>query len=233
MGLTPPVLVSGSLEDGTPMIVQPYIVGRKPSRKDYYIRLEKIATIINSAHHSYELEQVLPDVSSTLYSAVGLESLTRIQQSWNHYKAQVPEVAEFVDESLAYLAKQVQHFMGAGLVASHNDICNANWLVASDGQLYLTDLESMALDDPAVDIGATLWWYYPPALRQRFLEIVGYANDEAFQFRMGVRMAMHCLSITLPREQSFDKFDSTSFAQSLTDFRAVLAGEDNPQGYND
>jgi aminoglycoside phosphotransferase (APT) family kinase protein len=233
MGLTPSVLVSGYLEDGTPMIVQPYIRGRRPSRKDYHIHLEQIAAIINKTHHNDEVKRVLPRITSNLYRVVGLESLIRIQQRWNQYKAQVPHVANFVDESLDYLAQQIHHFIGASLVASHNDICNANWLVASEGKFYLIDLESMALDDPAVDIGATLWWYYPPALRQRFLEIAGYANDEAFQSRMRVRMAMHCLSITLPREQSFDNFDPSSFAQSLTDFRAILAGEDNPQGYND
>ena len=91
----------------------------------------------------------------------------------------------------------------------------------------------MSLDDPAVDIGATLWWYYPPGLRQRFLIISGHADDQAFENRMHVRMAMHCLSITLPREQSFDRFDPASFAGSLTDFRAILAGEENPQGYED
>jgi hypothetical protein len=87
----------------------------------------------------------------------------------------------------------------------------------------------MSLDDPALDIGATLWWYYPPAMWQRFLEIAGHANDESFQFRMHVRMAMHCLSITLPREGSFDQFDPASYAESLTDFRAILAGEENPE----
>jgi hypothetical protein len=46
-------------------------------------------------------------------------------------------------------------------------------------------------------------------------------------------MAMHCLSITLPREQSFDEFDAASFAGSLTDFRAILDGRENPEGYDD
>jgi hypothetical protein len=54
-----------------------------------------------------------------------------------------------------------------------------------------------------------------------------------FPFRMRVRMAMHCLSITLPREQGFEKFDPVLFAEALTDFRAVLAGRENPQGYED
>jgi len=232
LGLSPPVLAAGYLEDGLSIVVQPYVAGRNPSRKDYRLHLEQIAAAIHRMHHSPELQRVLPQVSSDLYCVAGLESLHRLQQLWLHYRAQVPEIAEFVDESLAYLSQQVQLFPGNGLVASHNDICNANWLVTSDGQLYLTDLELMSLDDPALDIGATLWWYYPPALRQRFLEIVGYANDEPFQFRMRLRMALHCLSITLPRERSFDEFDSTSYAQSLTDFRAILVGEENPPGYD-
>lgn len=233
LGLTPQVIASGNLEDGTSILIQPYIIGRKPSRKDYRIHLKQIAATINKTHHSTEIMRNLPEVASDLYRVVGLESLTRIQQRWELYKMQVPEVADFVDESLADLAQHVQSFLGTGPVASHNDICNANWLVSPEGQLYLIDLESMTLDDPACDIGATLWWYYPPELRQQFLEIVGYASDEPFRERMRVRMAMHCLSILLPREKSFDGFDPEAFAASLTDFRAVLAGRENPQGYND
>jgi thiamine kinase-like enzyme len=176
-------------------------------------------------------KRILPDCID-LYSVLAWVA-TRIQQRWERYKIQVPEVADFIDESLADLAQHVQSFLGTGLVASHNDICNANWLVSPKGQLYLIDLESMTLDDPACDIGATLWWYYPPELRKRFLEIVGYPSDEPFRERMRVRMAMHCLSILLPREMSFDGFDSEAFADSLTDFRAILAGRENPQGYDD
>jgi thiamine kinase-like enzyme len=141
-------------------------------------------------------------------------------------------MAALVDENLAYLEEQVKCLPGAGVVASHNDICNANWLITAEGQIYLIDLDSMSLDDPAGDIGATLWWYYPPELRHRFLEIVGVANDDQFQHRMQVCMAIHCLSITLPRDKSFDEFDPDKFAESLTDFWAVLAGRENPQGYN-
>ena len=233
IGLSPQVLVADYLSDGTSIVVQPYIAGRNPSRKDYHANLEQIATIINKTHHSFEVKQILPKVSSNLYCVVGLESLAHIQQRWECYKSQVPSVADFVDESLDYLKQQVIDFQGTGLVASHNDICNANWLISPDGRLYLIDLESMSLDDPAVDIGATLWWYYPPELWQRFLAIVGYANDKAFENRMQVRMAMHCLNITLPREHSFDEFDPASFTESLTDFRAILAGEENPQRYED
>lgn len=233
MGLTPQVLALGFLEDGTSIIVQPYIAGRKPSRRDYHTYLEQFALTINQIHHSANVKQVLPEVSSNLYSVAGLESLARIQQKWERHRSQVPEVAGFIDESIDYLRQQVMGFQGAGLIASHNDICNANWLVSTDGRLYLIDLDSMALDDPAVDIGATLWWYYPPKLWKSFLAKAGYLNDTTFERRMQVRMAMHCLSITLPREQSFDEFNPASFAESLTDFRAALAGKENPEGYDD
>jgi thiamine kinase-like enzyme len=230
LGLAPQVLAAGYLEDGISIVVQPYLTGRSPSRKDYRLYLEQFAASIDRMHHSPELQRVLPEAPSDLYNVVGMESLTRLQQRWSHYRAQVPQLADFVEESLAHLAGQIQSFPGKGLVASHNDICNANWLVTPDGQLYLIDLELMSLDDPALDIGATLWWYYPPVMWPRFLEIVGYANDEAFQIRMQVRMAMHCLSITLPREGSFDQFDPSSYAESLVDFRAILVGGENPEG---
>jgi len=233
IGLTPQVLAAGSLRDGTSIIVQPYITGKNPSRRDYHAHLEQFATAISKVHHSAEVKRVLPKASSNFYSIAGLESLVHIQQKWEYYKSRVPSVAGFVDESLDYLRQQIIGFQGTGLVASHNDICNANWLISTDGQLYLIDLESMSLDDPAVDIGATLWWYYPPELREKFLIMAGYINDTAFERRMQVRMAMHCLNIILPREQSFDEFDSDSFEESLTDFRAIFAGKENPEGYDD
>jgi thiamine kinase-like enzyme len=232
LGLTPQVLAAGQLSDGTSILVQPFIDGRTPTRADYRTHLDQFATTIDRVHHSPELKQILPAAASDLYRDIGLASLARIRQKWLYYRAQVPEVAGFVDDSLAELTRQVGQFTGAGLVASHNDICNANWLLTPEGQLYLIDLESMALGDPALDIGATLWWYYPPALRQRFLEIVGYADDEAFQARMRVRMAMHCLDIALPREQSFDQFTPESFAGWLVDFRAAFVGKENPEGYD-
>jgi hypothetical protein len=89
----------------------------------------------------------------------------------------------------------------------------------------------MAMDDPALDMGALIWWYYPPALRQRFLNVAGYRYDDEFKFRMRMRMAMHCLDITLPRGQSFDRFDPGTYNESLRDFRAILNGEENPEGY--
>jgi thiamine kinase-like enzyme len=181
-------------------------------------------------HHCLELKQLLPQVLIDSYNMIGLEA-QHLKKKWIKFRAFVPQVSNFIDESLALLKEQVTDFQGAGLVASHNDICYANWLILSDGQIYLTDFESMSLEDPAFDIGATLWWYYPPQMRQKFLDITGHANDEEFDSRRQVRMAMHRLNILLPREGSFDSFDAARFAASLTDFRAALVGEENPQGY--
>ena len=159
--------------------------------------------------------------------------LAQLRRRWEYYKEHVSGVAGFVDEALARLAGVVENFRGEGLVASHNDICNANWLLTQDGRFYLVDLDMLALDDPANDLGALLWWYYPPALRGRFLTIAGYIDSPELRARMRARMALHCLSITLPREQSFDRFDPVRFPEQLADFRAVLAGEENPQGYGE
>jgi thiamine kinase-like enzyme len=232
MGLTPQVLAAASLRDGTALIVQPYISGKSPAPRDYQNHLDLFASAINRLHHSAEVKGVLPAVPSNLYRAAGQAALAQLQQKWERYKAQVPGAADFVDNSLAQLSRQVADFQGAGLVASHNDICNANWLLTDGGQLFLIDLESMALDDPAVDLGATLWWYYPPHLRAEFLAKSGYIYDTELKKRMQVRLVMHCLNILLPREHGFQKFNPDSFSESLIDFRAVLAGRENPQGYD-
>jgi thiamine kinase-like enzyme len=232
LGLTPEVLASGQLADGTSILVQPLIEGRTPNRADYRAHLEQFARTIHQVHNCADLKQILPEVASDSYQEAGLRALRRIQNKWQQQREQVPEFAGFVDKSLAELERRVGRFEGGGLVASHNDICNANWLLTMDGKLYLIDLDSMSLDDPALDIGATLWWYIPPGLRQRFLEIVGHADEAQFPLRMQVRMAMHCLDIALPREGSFDQLTPESFAGWLVDFKSAFEGKENPQGYD-
>jgi len=231
LGVSPPVLVYGQLESGSSIIVQPLIAGRRPSRLDYRNQLMEVAELICKMHCDQRVEEILPPASSKLHKDAGLRALNRLWQKWERYKVQVPKVTEFVDSSLRHLDREINLFSGEGLVLSHGDICNANWLFTSDGKIYILDFESISMDDPALDMGALLWWYYPPELRQSFLHIAGYRYDDEFKFRMRIRMAMHCLDITLPRERSFDSFDPGTYHESLNDFRAILNGEENPQGY--
>jgi thiamine kinase-like enzyme len=233
LDLTPAMIVSGYLADGTSILVQPYIEGRNPSWQDFRQFLPRIAASVNKTHGSQALRSILPTALSEAYKDVGLAAVRRIQQKWELHRAQVPKVANDVDEALAHLKQEIQGFVGSGLVASHNDICNGNWLIAADGKVYLVDLEAMSLDDPAHDMGSLLWWYYPPELRPGFLESAGYPYNEAFRKRMRVRMALHCLDILLPRVGSFDRFHADTIAEDLVDFRAVVAGRENPQGYGD
>ena len=233
IGLTPPVILHGQLDSGPTIIVQSCITGRPPSRTDYRERMGEVAGIVRKMHNSLRLKEVLPAAPSDTYKEAGLGALERLHRKWERHNAQVPSTAGFVDESLDKIEKQIHQFSGEGLVASHGDICNANWLFASDGNIYLIDFDLMQMNDPALDLGALLWWYYAPELRKPFLEEAGYRYDEAFKYRMQVRMAMHCLDILLPRENSFDQFKPESFDASLRDFRAVVNGQENPEGYDD
>lgn len=233
IGITPPILAEGLLENGTSVMVQKYIRGKNPTRKDFRTHLADFALTIKKVHHCVEIRKALPKVVSDHFNSIGILVLDDIQTRWEKYKPLVPDSAVMVDNAISQLRKKVMKFQGCGLVTSHNDINNSNWIISEDGQLFLIDLDSMSIDDPALDVGAILWWYYPPELRQEFLEIVGYAHDEEFSSRMQIRMAMHCLNIILPRENSFDSFDPESFSENLTDFKAIMAGEENPQGYFD
>ena len=231
-GLTPPVIHHGQLDSGVTIIVQSFIEGREPSRKDYREQMNDVAEIIRKLHNNPRIKEVVKVTPSDHYKDAGLLALDCLRLKWERYKAQVPSVVGFVEESLEQIEKRINQFTREGLVASHGDICNANWIFASDGKIYLIDFDMMKLDDPAADLGALLWWYYPPDLRESFLEMAGYCYDDAFKFRMQVRMAMHCLDIRLPRKNSFDQFKPESFRESLRDFRAVFDRKDNPEGYD-
>lgn len=233
LGLTPATIESGYLEDGVSILVQPHIKGWRPTWQDFRHYLPKIARVVNKMHHSPALRAALPTNTFETHKDAGLAAFKRIQHKWKVHRAQVPGVANEVDEALIQLQQEIQGFTSGGLVSSHNDICNSNWLITSDESVYVVDLEAMTLDDPAQDMGALLWWYYPPESRAEFLKLAGHPYDEGFRNRMRVRMALHCLNILLPRTESFDKFDATSFGSELTDFRAIVAGEENPRGYND
>jgi thiamine kinase-like enzyme len=232
IGLTPPVLAHGELESGVSIIVQPFIEGYEPSRADYRNYLREAAELVREMHTHPRIRETLPAAPSNSFRDAGLQALTHLRQKWECYRAQVPSVANFVDNSLDEIEQQINRFSGEGLVASHGDICNANWLFTPKGKIYILDLESMCMDDPAADMGALLWWYYPPELREQFLDVAGYSYNEEFKFRMCVRMAMHCLHILLPRENSFDHFEPERFGEWLEDFRALMNGEENPQGYD-
>jgi len=135
IGLTPPVRMHGQLDDGLSVIVQPFIAGRTSSRSDYRNQLIEVAGIIRKMHNDPRVNEVLPVESFNLYKDAGLRALNRLRQKWERYKVQIPKDTEFVDNSLDYLSQQVHTFSGEGLVASHNDICNANWLFASEGKI--------------------------------------------------------------------------------------------------
>jgi len=95
LNLTPAVIMAGYLEDGTTIMVQPYIASRNPSWSDFRFYLESIATIIDKTHHSLALKNVLPERSSVRFKDVGLAALARCQQKWEQYRSLVPAVAGF------------------------------------------------------------------------------------------------------------------------------------------
>lgn len=229
LGLAPPVLAATILNDSHTVLVQQFVDGRHPTRSDYSRRLEDVARIIRETHHNPVVQSALPPAPTDDYASAGRRALEQVQARWREVRAQVTAVVGFVDGALEQLEKRIATLSGGGLVASHNDICWDNWLFTPEGHIYLLDLDAMALDDPALDMGATLWWYYPQELWSLFLTCAGYPDDEAFRDRMWTRLALHCLSITLPRPGSFDRFDPDAYPGALTDFRAALGREGNPE----
>jgi thiamine kinase-like enzyme len=219
-GLTPEVVSVGHLEDGATILVQSYIPGESPTRKDFQFHLDKVARIVRDVHQNSRLQRILSPAGFNNCRDAAFSALNSLRNQWELYKFEVGNEATCVEDSLDGIAEIIVQIHGDGLVASHNDICNANWILTANGQLFLVDLEAMSLGDPAADVGALLWWYYPPIMRERFLEISGYPIDRWFRLRMQVNLAMHSLRISLPRVNSFDAFVPSSLATSLVNLTA-------------
>src|SRR5207244_3402622 len=145
----------------------------------------------------------------------GLQALAATRRRWQVYRPGLPGVAAFVDQALDYLEAALARCEGADLVTVHGDICNANWLLSADDRLYIIDTDMLHWDDPAADLGPLLWWYYPPEQRARFLAAAGYGDSVGLRERLRLRTALHCMSITLPRANSFDSFDPAAFPAAL------------------
>src|SRR5215212_10159427 len=100
IGLTPPVFAFGQLGRGRSIMVQPFITGRMPSRRDYWDQLENVAAVVHKMHHDPGAKETLLPADSNLHKEAGLRALDHLRQKWEPYKAQVPNVSEFVDNSL-------------------------------------------------------------------------------------------------------------------------------------
>src|SRR6266508_4881010 len=105
IGLTPPVLVYGQLDNGLSVMVQRFVAGRTPTRPDYRNQLMEVAGLIRKMHSHPRVNEVLQVVSSNFYKVAGLRALNRLCQKWECYKMQVPLVTDFVDNSLDYLSQ--------------------------------------------------------------------------------------------------------------------------------
>ncbi|MEM8858970.1 MAG: phosphotransferase [Chloroflexota bacterium] len=231
-GLTPEVLATGVFPNGRSIMVQPKINGRTPTPQDFQTHLPAFASVLARTHQNEALCDELVAPISESYQDLAQIAFEQLVGKWRIYRSQLPQLAQTIDQKLDTLRQDLTNLEGGGTIASHNDICNANWLITPENKVYLIDLDSMSLDDPAVDLGALLWWYYPPEMRGQFCELAGYELDDQLKTSMRVRMAIHCLNILLPRKNSFDQFNPAAFETMIEDFYAVVDGKENPQGYN-
>ena len=231
LGISPKIVNHGCLNDGTSVIVQEYISGHNPSPKDFQSHIYDVATILSNVHNNRKLQTVLKKDEINTCQEAALKAFYGIVERWEYNKKELVAYNGYIDDSLMQIKSNIRQIEGKNLASVHNDICNANWVISDNGFIFLVDLESMLIEDPSVDIGALLWWYYPYDMREQFCEIIKVDYNNELKNRMQLRMAMHCLNIMLPRLNSFDVLDLEWFAMFFDDFKAIMEGKDNPKGY--
>ena len=63
-----------------------------------------------------------------------------------------------IQTSLQYLRTHLPTYKLEDYVVCHGDVNHNNWLLSDHQQLYLIDWDGAMIADPALDLGALLYW---------------------------------------------------------------------------
>jgi aminoglycoside phosphotransferase (APT) family kinase protein len=221
LGIAPRVLAAGS-HNGTPYFVQEYLHGTHPDRPWFSRHLPQLADLILRYHNDPALAALFGKEEAPGYvEYIGTElgdlqaQLSGLPES--SYKA---ELSPLLNE----LKAQARHLEPAGLVPTHADPNNNNFLLVGE-RIYLLDWDRASLSDPYRDVGPLLWWYVPEEQWPEFFaafspDVEGQAARKVYWWA-----AWHSCMVAL----WFARLGYPEFGQPfVVDFAAALHGQANP-----
>lgn len=151
-GITPRLVWTKRMENGDVLTAQEWCNGRNLARSE--MSDQKVVDLLLKVHHSTLLKRMLSRLGG--HELLPANLLTQ-------YKSNLPEdllshptlrqAQKYLEEGL------INRLDPAKLVVCHGDLSRKNWLISDDANLYLVDWDSVALADPAYDIGQILSRY--------------------------------------------------------------------------
>lgn len=221
LGIAPTVLAAGS-HNGSTYVVQEFLHGTHPTRAWFSLNLPRLADLIQTYHGD-------PVLATLLGTGNSLEYRDYIDSQFKGFEAQLAGLPESSYKAeltplLAELKHQARSFDPVGLVPTHADPNNNNFLLTGD-KIYLLDWDGASLSDPIRDVGPLLWWYVPAEKWPEFFAAFSIEKSEQNERKVYWWAARQSCMVAL-------LFASLGYPQYglpfIADFRAALHEQANP-----
>jgi len=153
-GLTPRLLWTKRTSNGDILTAQEWLEGRQLEPEEM-LNNEDVKHMLRYLHESESLKSMLKRMDGAEKSAFDF---------LEEYATDLPEELkndDYLTRVFRYLENHLPSFSPNKYVACHGDAIHNNWMLASDGELYLVDWDYSILSDPAYDLGTILGQYVP------------------------------------------------------------------------
>lgn len=175
-GIVPKLVWTKRLETGDVFTAQQWLNGRE--LKPAEMNQENVAKLLKKIHHSNQLLSMLKRLGKTPLQPVHILQNLHEQLDEDHLNHL------HVQASLKFLYENMDGVQFERKAVCHCDVNHNNWLLDESNQLYLIDWDGAVVGDPAIDIGALLYWYIPRNEWENWLNLYGLTLDDQLELRM-------------------------------------------------
>ncbi|MGX7058530.1 phosphotransferase family protein [Vagococcus humatus] len=163
-GIAPKLMWTKRTGDGDILIAQEWLDGQLLTPVEVGKRLDVVETL-QHLHTSDSLKKMLYRVGGKEQQAFDFLS---------EYARQLPQDLKHNTYLLQVFRYLEDHIPSTNeLRACHGDPVHTNWLLSTEGRLYLVDWDSTKLADPASDLGIVLGRYVPFSEWENWLKLYG------------------------------------------------------------
>lgn len=152
-GIVPKLVWTKRVENGDVFSAQHWKTGRHLSPNE--MQEARVARMLKKIHNSKELLQMLKRmrVEPLLPFEIHTTLIKNLDKSLLN--------DEIIQKAFAYLQDALELVQPETLMVCHSDVNHNNWLLSSEGDLYLIDWDEAVIADPAIDLGIILYCYIP------------------------------------------------------------------------
>ena len=185
-GLTPKLLWTKRTSNGDILTAQEWLEGRQ-LEVDELPESEDVAHMLRYLHQSESLKSMLKRMDGAEKSVFDF---------LKDYITDLPKELkndDYLMRIFRYLENHLPSYASVEFVACHGDAIHNNWLLASNGELYLVDWDYSVLADPAYDLGTILGQYVSREDWPNWLEMYGIQVDDEVLERINWYAGMNLL----------------------------------------